>query len=97
MKPMPNAAPSSPKRAARFSPREEKELHHCERRPEDAERRRRPGHVAALDAEDELREDWDDHAERDHVEQDCDEDEDEGGALTADHREILDLSRGPVA
>jgi hypothetical protein len=52
------------------------------------------GHVAALQLQDELREHRDDDAEGDHVEQDRDEDEDERGPLTCDHRRIMPDARG---
>src|SRR5207237_4538489 len=50
-------------------------------------------HVAALEPQDQLRQHRDDHAERDHVEQDRDEDKNECGLLSVEHRGIMPQSR----
>ena len=82
----------SPSEAVRERAEERRgeELHERERGAEDAEHACGARGIAAFERDDELGEHGDDHAERDHVEQDRDEDEDERGTRACDHDGIIE-------
>ena len=82
----------SPSEAVRERAEERRgeELHERERGAEDAEHACGARGIAAFERDDELGKHGDDHAERDHVEQDRDEDEDERGTRARDHDGIIE-------